>query len=716
VTIPFQFNIVAAGLLFACAAHAQSTPIERNVPAEPMSPAGDATLSEVSVTATGHEQPATEKTHSYTIGKTPSATGLNLSMRETPQSVSVVTREQMDDFGLGNVNDVLENTTGVIVEKVETNRTYYTARGFDITNFQVDGVGIPFVYGNVNGDIDTVIYDRVEVVRGANGLVSGTGNPSATVNFVRKRPTADVQGSLGLSYGSWANKRIDGDLSGPLNEAGTLRGRLIVSAQDKDSYLDRYSQDKTLFYGIVEADISDSTTLAAGHTREESSARSPMWGALPLYFTDGTPTDYDVSTSTAADWARWKNLTNSTFVELTHRLANDWQIKTSVTHSENELDSKLFYVYGTPDRTTGAGLFSYPSLYEMNYRQDLVTVHATGPFELGGRKHELVIGGNWAKSRLNDESNYGVGIGTALPDLATWNGDYPEPAFTASVNGSSFDETRHSLYAATRLNPTDALKLILGANATSLETRGVGYDVSRKRSESKISPYVGVIYDLSANLSAYGSYTDIFNPQHETDINHQTLAPVEGNSKEIGLKGEFFDKALNASIALFKTAQKNTAETAGYSGALAYYEGIDTFSEGVEIDLSGKLTSRLQASAGYTQLSIKDKDGDDARTYVPRKIFRVSTTYRVPTIERLKIGATVNWRDDAYRVPEAGVTIRQSAYALLNLMARYDFTDKVSATLNLNNVTDRKYISSLYWDQGYYGAPRNATLALNLRY
>jgi outer membrane receptor for ferric coprogen and ferric-rhodotorulic acid len=108
----------------------------------------------------------------------------------------------MEDFRLDTINDVLANT-GVTVEKVETNRTYYTARGFDITNFQMDGIGVPMTYSLQYGDIDMAMFDRVEIVRGANGLSSSTGNPSATVNFIRKRPTDDFQASAGLTIGSW---------------------------------------------------------------------------------------------------------------------------------------------------------------------------------------------------------------------------------------------------------------------------------------------------------------------------------------------------------------------------------------------------------------------------------------------------------------------------------------------------------------------------------
>jgi outer membrane receptor for ferric coprogen and ferric-rhodotorulic acid len=146
-------------------------------------------LGTVSVTGS-RESGNTEGTNAYTRGSANTSTRMDLSLRETPQSVSVMTRTQMDDFNLNDINAVLDNTPGVKVERVETDRFYYTSRGFDITNFQIDGVGIRLPDGNVSGGIDTAIYDRVEVVRGANGLMAGAGNPSATVNLIRKRPTA----------------------------------------------------------------------------------------------------------------------------------------------------------------------------------------------------------------------------------------------------------------------------------------------------------------------------------------------------------------------------------------------------------------------------------------------------------------------------------------------------------------------------------------------
>ncbi len=144
-----------------------------------------------------------------------STTGLALTLKETPQSVTVIQQDLIRTLALTNVNDLLDQVVGINVERNETDRTMYDSRGFDITNFQVDSIGLPMIEGLQFGGLDTVLWDRVEVIRGANGMMTGVGNPSATVNYVRKRPTSDVEASLTGLVGSWDQKRLEADVSGP---------------------------------------------------------------------------------------------------------------------------------------------------------------------------------------------------------------------------------------------------------------------------------------------------------------------------------------------------------------------------------------------------------------------------------------------------------------------------------------------------------------------
>jgi outer membrane receptor for ferric coprogen and ferric-rhodotorulic acid len=690
------------------------------LPRHPKDPRQVTNLEGVSATA----NVGGDSTDGYTVPAATGATRLPLSLRETPQSVSIVTRAQMDDFGLNNINDVLGRTTGINVEKIETDRTYYGARGFDITNFLTDGLGMPFANGGQEGDIDTAIYDHVEVLRGANGLLSFTGNPSATINFVRKRPTADLQGSVGATVGSWNNRRLDADLSGPLNASRSVRGRMVLADQRNDSYLDRYSMHKKVAAGMLEADLSPDTLLSAGITWQKNSPDSPMWGALPLYNTDGTPTHYARSTSTAADWARWDLANTQSYLALSHDFGSGWSVKAALNYRRITNDSELFYVYGTPDATTGLGLYSYPSAYGSTEKQYYADVYASGPFTLGGREHELVLGVNAGKSDVDQLSGYSNDIGTPLPPLEGWNGRYPKPAFNAYYQGAEFDVRRRSAYATARWSLADPLKLITGASLTHVRSTGENYGVAHAYEKTKVTPFVGAVYDLGTHYSVYASYAKLFNPQTEVDIHNRVLDPVTGDNLEAGIKGAWMDDRLNASLAVFRSRQNNYAESVGINPATgqSYYRGINATSTGYEFDLAGSLTPNWEASAGFTQLGIEDDQDRNVRTYVPRRVLRINTTYRLPWFPGLKVGGSLRWQDrivrDQLALDTQGREIftRQGSYALLGAMARYDFDPSWSATLNVDNLTNRKYIASLYWAQGYYGAPTNWQLNVTYRF
>lgn len=659
---------------------------------------------------------------SYQAPPSRAATGLKLTPRQTPQAMSTVSRAQIEDFRLTSINEALKFTPGVTVESVETDRTYFTSRGFDITNFQFDGVGIPFTWGGQEGSPDLAPFERIEVVRGANGLMSGSGNPSATVNFVRKRPTADPLARIDLTAGSWDKRRIEADVSGALSDAGNVRGRAVYAHEKGNSYLDRYALEKHVFYGVLEADLGEATVFSLGHTLNESQADSPMWGALPLFDSLGRSTHLSRSTSTAADWAWWNNQEGRTFAELTHSFANDWQARGTLTYVKKESDSALFYVLGTPDAATGQGLSGYPSLYEGETRQWLADLSLSGPFRLAGREHELMLGANWYKSEVEDLSFYIPGFFVPVPTKDIYAGDFPKPASWVNPDGAEYEDRQKSFYTAARLSLSDALSLVLGARAIKLETSGQSYGVDRAREDDDILPYAGLVYDLNEQFSVYASYTEIFNPQKEMGADLRRLDPIEGENYEVGIKGELFDGRLNVAAAVFRTKQSNVAESLGFDlgSGQQIYEGVDYLSEGYELEVSGELLPGLQVMGGYTFVDIQNADHSHGRTYAPKHLLRASTVYRLPQLPQLKVGANLSWQDDIHRevgLPDGSTgRVEQDAYALVGLMASYDFAPNWSLAANLNNLTNEKYITSLYWDQGFYGAPRNASLTLSWKY
>jgi outer membrane receptor for ferric coprogen and ferric-rhodotorulic acid len=682
----------------------------------------------------------TEGTASYTTGKAKTATPLSMSLRDTPQSVSVVTQQRIEDQGLLSVTDVVNNVTGVSVNQYETHRAKFTARGFDIDNLQIDGIPTtwdqPWSSGEVTSSL--ALYDRVEVVRGATGLMTGAGNPSAAINLVRKRASSrELTGSAEIGVGSWAERRAMVDLSSPVNKAGTVRARVVGEYQERNSWVDLMGGQNSTLYGTVEADLTPNTLLSAGFSRQETDPRAPMWGGLPFWYTDGSKTNWDRSKTSAADWTRWNTVFENFFANLEHRFDNGWKVRATYSHGDRNADSALLYLSGVPDRLSGLGMGAFAGSYQTRTRQEDIGLHASGPFQLAGRKHEAAFGYMHSKQKFNTDSFAAESAGGTPPvgDFNHWNGAaYPEPAWGPRTFYESSITKQEAMYGVARFSLADPLKLILGARVTNYEKTGDGLWAPAYvlKSERKVTPYAGIVYDINDTYSAYASYTDIFQPQNLKDIDGKNLDPIVGKSAEAGVKGEFFDGRLNASFALFQIKQDKLGQEGGLvdrdgAGPLApevYYRSVKgASSDGFEFEVSGELAPGWNASVGYTQYDATVASGADFNSGYPRKLLRAFTTYRLPGAwSALTVGGGVNGQARIYTVdPNAPAAtnglMQQKAYSLVNLMARYDFSKQLSAQLNINNVLDEKYFDMFAaYGAITYGAPRNASLTLKYRF
>lgn len=644
--------------------------------------------------------------------RTSAVTGLDMSLRETPQSVTLVGQQRIKDFALTDVNQLLAQVTGINVEKVETDRTYYNSRGFDITNFQVDGIGLPLIWGIQFGDLDTVLFDHVEAVRGANSMMTGTGNPSATINYVRKRPTKAFQASAAVQYGSWNDYRLEADVSGPLNASGTLAGRLIYANEDKDSYLDNYGVNRNVYGALLAWDATPNLTATVGWSMQDNRARGNLWGALPLVYSDGSRIKYPTSASTSADWTHWNVRDQTAFAELAWRFDNNWQFKTIGTFKRFEENAKLLYAYGNPDKATGLGVYGMSGVYPSIYENYILDAYASGPVSLFGREHQLVIGGQTSRSHGHEYEDFSSDTIVYGP-ITEWGASQPaQPTYPGAYLAADQVDRLTRFYAAAHLNLSDRLKIVGGFNALWLKSKGFSYGADQARDASKVSPYVGAVYDLSDHVSLYANYTDIFNPQVEVDIDHHKLDPAHGKSYEAGFKSEWFDKRLYLTGAVFTSRQANLAQFAGtFADGKSYYAGVDTKATGYELEATGAISDQWRVGLGWTDLRIKDADGNPTRLYTPRKTLKASTTYTIPSVRNLTLGAQVRWQDDIEG--QDIVTVTQKAYGVLDLMAGIDVTDKVRATLNVKNATDKAYLASLMWAQAYYAAPRSVSLRLD---
>lgn len=640
------------------------------------------------------------------------ATGLDLDIKDTPQSISVVTRDLMNDFGTDNLNDALRLATGINVEEWETNRTNYMARGFEIKSTQVDGVGLPNDWGIVTGAMDSFGYEKLEVIRGANGLLTGVGNSAGTINYVRKRPTNTPQGSIGVIGGSYDRMRVEADYSMPFTESGSWAGRLVVATEDEDSYVRGMKNERTFVYGVVDGQLGEKSTLTAGYSYQDANTDGNMWGALILAYSDGTQAEFKRNASIAQDWAKWDTINRTLFIEYTYALPADWNLKLTYNHRSYSDESKLFFAYSMTgiDRTTGLGVFGNPGAWPTHDEADLADLALSGNFNLFGRTHEALVGINYSAGKL---TQYWRPVDPSDPAFAElppfpYAGDaVAEPAWGAKEVYSVTKPELKRAYGVSRFSLSEKLTGIVGFNWIEYHRDGQLTGTAFDQTEREISPYAGLTYAFTQDLLAYASYSDIYQPQDYYDIDNEYLDPTKGVNYEVGVKAEWLDKRLLTTLALFKAEQEGLGTFAGMrEDQRYYYEGVDIESKGIELEIGGRVTESIALVLGFTSLKLEDPEGAKMYEWVPRKTVNLSVTADLPVPADVSLGLNGRWQSDISKVDEyTGVRIRQDSYAVLNTFAKWGVTEHMSVRANVNNVTDKKYITSLY-QVGYYAAPR----------
>ncbi len=682
---------------------------------------GETVLSTITVQGQGA---VTEGTGAYTADWMRTANGLAISQKDTPQSTSVVTRQMMEDRGENSIKDVLENATGVTTNQFETDRFNFYSRGFVIDNYQFDGVPttLDATYQYGDGVADTVIYDHVEVVRGATGLLTSVGEPGASINFIRKRPTHEFQGSITGMAGTNQNYRTELDLSGPLNADGSVRGRFVGALQTKEDTIDFYSTDKNVFYGVVEADLTDATTVTLGASRQNTDAEGTMWGGLPAFDSNGDLIDWPKGAGLGTDWTGWETIATDVFATIDHTFDNGWEAHVSYSYQSNDFDAPLLYLMGNPDPVTGLGLTTLGAHFIGEREQHALNARLNGDYELFGRTHEFVVGASASRATGNVYRYAPVGVMAAVGNIFEWDGSYPEPVWDTSPMATWDTEVRQAaVFGATRIHATDELAITLGARINYWDGFNDNtYNFYEYKFSGIVSPYAGITYDLNDNLTAYASYTSIYKPQQYEDINGNYLDPVYGHNYEVGLKGSFFEDRLKASVAVFQTNQKDLAEYVGYDAGSgrSYYRSIDgTTTKGIEFEVAGEVADGWNVFGGFTYRSSKDNLGAKVQTFQPQSVLKVGTTYRLPGAwDAVTVGGSMRWQSKTENVgyySSAPSSITQDSYAVVDLMMSYKFDEQTTLKLNVNNVFDERYYRTMgFYDSVFYGDGRSGTLTL----
>lgn len=634
----------------------------------------------------------TEGTGSYAApaatvgGKTPTP------VRQIPQSVTVVTRQRIEDQGMTQLEDAFRKSPGTLVLNNDPGRSSVFSRGFEIDNALIDGLPAPLssIYGT---QPDLAMFDRVEILRGPSGLFAGTGEPGGTVNLARKRPlkTFGISGMAG--FGSWMNGRAELDVTGPLVEGGRVRARAVGAFQTRDGFVDHTHNRIGLGYATVEADITDATTLSVAlwHQRRDI---APFNG-LPAY-ANGRLVDVPRTTFIGANWNRFDNQSTEAIAEVTHRFDNGGHAKAALRYADRFVDFK--YAYSGSAINPVNGNITMTALARQYWEKSLsADAHVSVPVTLLDQTHNIVVGMDYR--RYWQTMHQGMIGNIGANNIFAPNPNIAEPNIALSTRTRVVPE-QFAFYGQARIKPWQPLTLVLGARMNWYEvtsTNLVNNATTLFNVNGKFTPYAGIVFDITDNISAYASYTNVFQPQTQTTATGDVIRPREGNQFEIGVKGDFFGGGLQASAALYRIRDRNRAVADPVVVGASVASG-EVEVQGFEIELSGSPIKGWQIFGGYTFTDTTyisapaAQQGTSFSTYTPKHMVNLWTTYTFQDgwLRNFRVGAGGRIFSHFY-TQSGAVRFEQNGYFVVDAMLGYKITDNVEATLTATNLFDRKY-------------------------
>ena len=711
----------------------------------------DETFQLGTVVVTGKARLKMDSETAFTASSMRTTTGLSLSPRQTPQSVSVVTQAQMRGQGIRTFEGALNTTTGVNVTR-SASRSVFMSRGFYIEQLAEDGIntmiGAPGLNGTPGRDpkqqLDIALYDHIEVVRGATGLTQGVGEPGGTLNAVRKKPTSTPLVEASLMVDRFGTVRATGDVSGPLNEDRDLRARLVTVLEKDRSFQDNVDGRNALLYGVADKTLGDGTRFTVGglvHNTHDT----PDPNGLPMAH-DNTDAHLPRDKFLGMDWNKGRYRKRDAFVELDHYLNDDWNLNAKLDYRQTHSVSEYTSLAGSG--AVGGGISATGTLpvddierYDHAGNQLAFQTNLNGSFEALGQKHEAFMTYSYSREKLDVRERWQDNDGLMAPVYTFTGHEVARPDWN-TYYGQNFSHNNfynQGLSGGVRLNVRDDLHILVGTRYTHwkrdwayiYDTRN-GQPDTRANTQlitrrSRFIPYAGVTYDLDDVNSIYLNYTSMFKVNTNPALDGGPLPVTQGRNYEVGWKAAANEGKLNASVALFQVDQDNTAvrsnlRTTDGTRRWAWLP-LTERSRGLDAEVSGEVMPGVNLFAGYTYNKRKYTAsvgsavaGKDFARQMPKHMLRAYGNYRLPgEASAWTLGLGMRMQS----ATESGWDIHNGGRTVWNASVQYALDAHWQFNLSLNNLTDKRY----YTDNGsrgygygsYYGEPRNVVLTATWR-
>lgn len=659
---------------------------------------------------------ATEKNGDYSSFAATVGTKIPASLREIPQSVSIITNQQVKDRNVDTFDQLARKTPGLRVLSNDDGRSSVYARGYEYSEYNIDG--LPAQMQSINGTLPNLFaFDRVEVMRGPSGLFDSSGEMGGIVNLVRKRPTKAFQGHVAAGFGTHKQYKAEADVSGSLNSDGSVRGRVMAQTVGASPRPAEKNNHHETFYAAADWDINPDTVLGAGYLYQQR--HLAPYNGLPAD-ADGKLPSLPQHAFVGADWNKFKMHSHDVFADLKHYFGNGGYGKVGMRYSDRKADSNYTFA---GSKLNNAGKANVAGLgTDIKQKAFAVDASYSRPFALGNTANEFVIGADYNHFRsTNEQGRSTVASNIALDGFHSVS--YVDLIQNARAGAHGYKHTldtenldKFGVYGKSVFHPADGLSLISGGRLGHYKIESGDGKTLHKASKTKFTSYAGAVYDLNDNNSLYLSLSQLYTPQTNLDADGKLLKPRQGNQFEVGYKGSYMDDRLNTRVSFYRLKDKNAAAPLNPNNRNTRYAALGKrVMEGVETEISGAITPKWQIHAGYSYLHSQIKTASNSRDdgiflLMPKHSANLWTTYQVTP--ELTIGGGVN----AMSGITSSAGMHAGGYATFDAMAAYRFTPKLKLQVNADNISNRRYYARVGGANTFNIPGSERSLTANLRY
>lgn len=698
-------------------AYSVSTWAEEPIPANPAT----LELQATDIVGAADYESAQGPVKGYHATRSASATRTDTAIHETPQSISVVSRDVVEDLSATRLQDALDYAGGVGRANNFGGQglTTFTVRGFTTGEFYRNGFPINRGYPNMP-DANTI--ERLEVLRGPATMLYGRGDPGGTFNIVSKQPLAERTVTLGSQLSDQGMRRGTLDASGPLDEEGRLAYRLNVIGEGGDTFRDHVETERYGVAPVVTWQVNDTTRLTFEGDFMRNNA--PLDRGLTHYAGQRGTASRDTFFG-EKDAGKLHNDNNMLQVRFEHMLNDDWTLAGGTQWLDGTLQGNAVEGNGiaADGRTLGRN-FNYRKL-EWTDRD--TQLNLTGHFSTGGFEHTLLTGieyEDYDYQSIIQRSAAGTG---AYPiDIFDPVYGQPRPALTRTPTDDQENLKTFGVFVQDQVALTERLKLLAGARFERFEHEyesfvpqnppgSRNWDVT----DSAVTPRLGVIYDLTDTVAVYANTARSFKPNNGASREGGGFKPEEGKSYEMGIKWEALDRQLSVDAAVYQIEKRNVLTTDPVDSTFSVAAG-EVRSRGFDLNVAGNLTPQWRVIGGYAYVDAEvTKDvnipSGTRLLNVPKNTFSLLNVYEFQDggLKGLGLGLGAKYVDERAGQTAANA-FSMDSYTVVDLLGYYKVNERIRLNLDLKNLFDADYEEGAFGNvYAYPGAPRTVQAGIS---